>query len=63
MALIQQKQWDEAILAYSKAIEINPNFCWSYYYLGEVFYQQQNLQESVNAYFNAWKKIQIFQRV
>lgn len=41
---------DEAIALYRQVIEINPNFAWVYYNLGDIFVKQENLDEAVIYY-------------
>jgi tetratricopeptide (TPR) repeat protein len=42
------EKFDEAIALYHQAIDINPNFALSYYYLSEVLAKVGNLEEAVN---------------
>jgi hypothetical protein len=44
---------DEAIVSYKKAIEINPKFSWSYFYLGEILVTQGKVGEAIEAYSQA----------
>jgi tetratricopeptide (TPR) repeat protein len=44
---------DEAIALYQKAIEINPNFSWTYNNLGDAFVKQGKLDEAVVEYRRA----------
>ncbi|MGB3514431.1 MAG: tetratricopeptide repeat protein [Microcoleaceae cyanobacterium] len=48
--LSEKKQWSEAITAYRQAIQINPNFPWSYYKLGQALTQLQKWEEAITAY-------------
>ncbi|GGA56382.1 hypothetical protein CYANOKiyG1_77240 [Okeania sp. KiyG1] len=44
---------DEAIACYRKAIEINPQFSWAYFYLGEALASQGKADAAVEAYHRA----------
>ena len=46
---------DEAIALYHQVIEINPNFAWGYYNLGDAFFRQGKLNEAINAFSEAVK--------
>ena len=41
---------DEAIALYYQAIEINPNFAWTYNNLGDTFFKQGKLDEAIVEY-------------
>ncbi len=46
IALAQQQKWDEAVVAYRQAIEINPNLSWWFYYnIWEAFAKENKLTE------------------
>ncbi|EKD09759.1 tetratricopeptide repeat protein [Limnospira platensis] len=47
---------DEAIALYREAIELNPDFAWTYYELGDALAKQGNLDEAV-AYYSEGLKI------
>ncbi len=51
--LQRQGKFDEAITAYRRSIEINPNFSWTYYKLGETFTELGRLEEAVSSYQQA----------
>jgi hypothetical protein len=44
---------DEAIALYYQAIDINPNFAWTYYELGDAFFKQGNSDEAIVKYHRA----------
>lgn len=44
---------EESINAYHQAIEVNPKFSWSYYYLGKVLTKLGHLDEALKAYSQA----------
>nr|WP_293129983.1 tetratricopeptide repeat protein [Okeania sp. SIO3I5] len=44
---------DDAFKKYKQSIESNPNFAWSYYYLGEILAAQNKWQEAVIQYKEA----------
>ncbi|NER06643.1 MAG: DUF563 domain-containing protein, partial [Okeania sp. SIO3C4] len=46
---------EEAIASYKKAIEINPNSCWSYGALGDAYVQQQKFSEAIPYLIQALK--------
>ena len=43
----------DAFKKYKQLIELNPNFAWSYYYLGEILAAQNKWQEPVTQYQEA----------
>ncbi|NQE36836.1 tetratricopeptide repeat protein [Microcoleus asticus] len=51
--LKNQGKLEEAITAYRKAIEIDPNFAWAYNYLGLILQNQGKLEEAITAYRKA----------
>ncbi|MGL6139156.1 MAG: tetratricopeptide repeat protein, partial [Planktothrix sp.] len=51
----QKGQWDEAIATYHKAIQNNPKFHWSYYYLGKALEEQGQLDKAILWYCQAIK--------
>ena len=46
-------QFESAIASYKKAIEANPRFSWSYFYVGETLAKLKKLDEAVEAYNRA----------
>jgi tetratricopeptide (TPR) repeat protein len=46
-------QFDDAIVAYKKAIELNPNFSWYYHSLGDVLQKLERWEDAVAAYRKA----------
>ena len=46
---------EEAIACFKKAIEINPQFSWYYFYLGESLIKQKQNYEAIKAYSKAVK--------
>ncbi|NEP03727.1 MAG: tetratricopeptide repeat protein [Okeania sp. SIO2G4] len=46
-------QFESAIASYKKAIEINPRFSWSYFYLGEALINLKRLNEAIEVYHQA----------
>jgi tetratricopeptide (TPR) repeat protein len=51
--LKREGRLDEAIALYHQAIEINPNFAWTYYNLGDAFVKQGKLNEAIVEYRKA----------
>jgi Tfp pilus assembly protein PilF/GNAT superfamily N-acetyltransferase len=49
----KQQQWQSAILAFERAIELKPDFFWSWHHLADVFTQLQQWQPAVQAYNRA----------
>ena len=49
----QKGQWDEAIATYHQAIQNNPKFHWSHYYLGKALEDQGRLDEAILWYCQA----------
>lgn len=49
----QQEQWQSAAIAFRRAIELRPDFFWSYHHLGDVLLQLQQWQPAVTAYSRA----------
>jgi tetratricopeptide (TPR) repeat protein len=54
-AFLQLHQWKQAAEAYQRAIELNPDFAWSYYNLGEALAELGDWEEVVIAYSRANK--------
>ena len=52
-SLQESGRLDEAVAAYKKAIELNPNFSWSYHSLGDVLLKLEKWEEAVAAYKKA----------
>ena len=52
-SLQESGRFDEAVAAYKKAIELNPNFSWSYHSLGDVLLKLEKWEEAVAAYKKA----------
>jgi superkiller protein 3 len=50
LALSQKEHFTEAILAYQKAIELNPDFIWSYYALREAYQAVKQENKAVSTY-------------
>jgi len=51
----QQQQWQEAAIAFQQAIELRPDFFWSYHHLGDVYSQRHQWQKAARAYEEAVK--------
>jgi len=51
----QKGEWDEAIATYHQAIQNNPKFHWSHYYLGKALEEQGRLDEAILCYCQAIK--------
>jgi tetratricopeptide (TPR) repeat protein len=51
--LLREGKLDEAITAYRRAIEQNPNFYWSHYNLGEVLAKKGKLDEAITCFHRA----------
>jgi tetratricopeptide (TPR) repeat protein len=51
--LRQESQLDAAILIYAEAIQLEPDNCWSYQYLGETLTQKGDLEQAANYYRQA----------
>jgi tetratricopeptide (TPR) repeat protein len=49
----QKGQWDEAIATYHQAIQNNPKFHWSHYYLGKALEDQGRLDQAILWYCQA----------
>ncbi len=52
-ALQESGKFDEAVIAYQKAVELNPDFSWSYHCLGDVLVKLERWEESIVAYNKA----------
>ncbi|MEG4232434.1 tetratricopeptide repeat protein [Microcoleus sp. Pol11C3] len=52
-SLQESARFDEAVAAYKKALELNPNFSWSYHSLGDVLLKLEKWEEAVAAYKKA----------
>lgn len=48
---------DEAIACYRKAIEVNPQLSWAYFYLGEALASQGKADATVEAYHLNFAKL------
>ncbi|ABG51494.1 Tetratricopeptide TPR_2 [Trichodesmium erythraeum IMS101] len=53
--LLQAGKLEDAQKEYQKLIELQPNFAWNYYYLGQLFFQQGKWQDAVTQYRKAIK--------
>ncbi|MEB3340127.1 tetratricopeptide repeat protein [Okeania sp.] len=53
--LLKAGRLDDACQEYQKLIDQKPNFAWNYYYLGQVFVQQQKWSDAVAQYQQAIK--------
>ena len=51
----QQQQWQEAAIAYQRAIELRPDFFWSYHHLGGVYTNLRQWQAAAAVYSEAVK--------
>jgi tetratricopeptide (TPR) repeat protein len=51
--LVKKEDWEGAIAAYQKAIELDPSFAWSYYNLGESFTQLEQWEDGIKYYRKA----------
>ncbi|MGB3404534.1 MAG: tetratricopeptide repeat protein [Microcoleaceae cyanobacterium] len=49
----QSEQYQDAVEAYEKAIELNPNFSWYYHNLAEVFFELEEWEKSSNYFQKA----------
>ncbi|NEP45180.1 MAG: tetratricopeptide repeat protein, partial [Okeania sp. SIO2H7] len=49
-ALFKLERYREAVKAYSRAIELNPDFAWGYYKLGDVLVKLQDWKRAVEVY-------------
>ncbi|MEL6930326.1 MAG: GNAT family N-acetyltransferase [Cyanobacteria bacterium J06600_6] len=49
----QQQQWQSAAIAFQRAIELRPDFFWSYHHLGDVYTHLQQWQPAEIAYSKA----------
>ncbi|MEZ2252436.1 tetratricopeptide repeat protein [Microcoleus sp.] len=52
-SLQESGNFEEAVIAYKKAVELNPNFSWSYHGLGDVLQKLGHRDEAVAAYRKA----------
>ncbi|XZN91800.1 MAG: tetratricopeptide repeat protein [Microcoleus sp.] len=52
-SLLASGRFEEAVIAYKKAVELNPNFSWSYHGLGDVLQKLGHRDEAVAAYRKA----------
>ena len=48
-----QQQWQNAAIAFQRAIELRPDFFWSYHFLGDVLSQLQQWKQAAIAYRRA----------
>ena len=48
-----QQQWQNAAIAFQRAIELRPDFFWSYHHLGDVFTQLRQWKQAAIAYRRA----------
>lgn len=53
--LKREGKLDEAIALYHQAVEINPNFAWTYYDLGDALVKKGNLDEAIACYSQGLK--------
>jgi protein O-GlcNAc transferase len=53
VVLFNNRQYDEAIVHFQKALELNPSLVPAYNYLGSAFYQKKQVNESVKYYQKA----------
>ena len=51
--LVKLEKWSEAASVYHQAIELNPDFCWSYNNLGDVLVKLEKWSEAASAYGRA----------
>ena len=51
----EREQWQDAIKFYQQAIELNPNYFWSYYNLGRAYAKLQQSELAIAAYQQAIK--------
>jgi len=51
--LKREGKWEEAIISYRQAIEINPNSAWSHHNLGESLVKKGLLEEAIISYRRA----------
>jgi tetratricopeptide (TPR) repeat protein len=49
----KQQQWQPAVIAFKRAIELKPDFFWSWHHLADVFTKLQQWQPAVQAYNRA----------
>ncbi|MEL6494723.1 MAG: GNAT family N-acetyltransferase [Cyanobacteria bacterium J06623_7] len=49
----QQQQWQNAVIALERAVELKDDFFWSWHNLGDVYRQLQQWQKAVHAYRQA----------
>ncbi len=49
----QSEQYQDAVEAYEKAIELNPNFSWYYHNLAEVFFELEEWEKASNCFHKA----------
>ncbi|MGB3514034.1 MAG: tetratricopeptide repeat protein [Microcoleaceae cyanobacterium] len=54
IALTRQQKWDEAVVAYRQAIEIDPDFYWWFYHNIWSAFTQENKLEEVRAFFQSF---------
>ena len=52
-AYYQSGRWEEAIVAYQKAVALKPDYQTAYVNLGDAYYQRQQLDSAVEAYQQA----------
>ena len=54
-SFVEQQKWDEAIAAYRRSIEFEPNYANSYYSLGNILAHQGLVEEASDCYYKAVK--------
>jgi tetratricopeptide (TPR) repeat protein len=59
-ALEKEQKWEDAIAAYRRAIEFNPDYSWSHKYLGDILAEQGQINEASLCYRRA---LQLQQRI
>lgn len=53
LELEKEQKWDEAIAAYRRAIELNPDYSWSHKHLGDILAERGQLTEASACYRRA----------
>lgn len=53
--LLKAGKLDYAYREYQRLIELRPNFAWNYYYLGQLFMQQDKRSDAIAQYRQAIK--------
>ena len=51
----QQQEWQSAAIAFGRAIELKPDFFWSYHHLGDAYSKLRQWQSAAKAYSEAVK--------